>query len=409
MPKVFLLVVALFFVVGAEGLNNGVGLTPPMGWTTWCTDNYIIPCYDDFCNEKEIKSIASAMANNGMKELGYNYVILDDCWAGNRTKEGNITADQSRFPSGMKNLADYVHKLDLKLGLYTDAGEHTCRDNRPGSWPHYQQDAWTYADWGVDYVKMDWCNHPGGHTAQELYKMMSDALNATGQEIFFNMCEWGLWEPWEWGPTVSNSYRIGPDHLPLWWTPETSQDPGQGQGTSNIIEHLAGKSKYAGPGGWNDPDYLMIGIWIGGLTETDWRTSFNIWCICAAPLIVATDIRNLGDKQILLNAEAIAVNQDPLGVPGDRRAKNADGGEVWTKQLSDGSWAVVVYCSNFLEWADIAFEFDRTYFLNWPIGSTSAKIRDLWQHKDIGTFNGQYTASDVAGHESLMFKVTPVK
>eukprot|EP01089_Gocevia_fonbrunei_P019293 TRINITY_DN6788_c0_g1_i1.p1 TRINITY_DN6788_c0_g1~~TRINITY_DN6788_c0_g1_i1.p1 ORF type:complete len:305 (-),score=17.32 TRINITY_DN6788_c0_g1_i1:447-1361(-) len=287
------LFILVTLLVSVNALDNGLGRLPPMGWTTWCTDNFIIPCFDDFCSATEIKSVADSMVKNGLLDLGYEYVLLDDCWAGPRDANGNVTADPTRFPLGMKELANYLHSIGLKLGLYTDAGPKTCRGGRPGSWPHYQQDAWTYANWGIDWVKMDWCNHPAGHTAPELYGMMRDALNATGHKIFFATCEWGLDEPWSWGMSTANSWRVGPDHLPLWWTPETTQDPGQGQGTSNVIEHMAGLSRYAGPGGWNDPDFLMTGIWMGGMTEVDWRTEFSFWCLFAAPLVVASDVRDL--------------------------------------------------------------------------------------------------------------------
>jgi len=192
-------------------------------------------------------------------------------------------ADSSRFPSGMKALADYIHQRGMKLGLYTDVGSKTCRGGRPGSWPYYKQDALTFASWTIDMVKMDWCGHPGGYTAPELYGMFRDALNATGRKILFNICEWGKSTPWIWGPNTSNTWRVGPDHLPLWWTWETDQDPGQGQGTANIIQHMAGLSKYSGPGGWNDPDFLMTGEW--WLEEIDSQTEFSFLVLVCCSII----------------------------------------------------------------------------------------------------------------------------
>jgi len=210
-------------------LDNGLGRLPPMGWATWCTNKGAVPCLDDYCDEDEIKSIAKAMASNGMKELGYEYILLDDCWAGGRLPNGTIYAEIDRFPSGsLKPLADYVHSLGLKIGLYTDVGQKTCKGDRPGSWGFYEEDAKTFAGWSMDMVKMDWCGHPGGYTAQQLYSMMRDALNKTGRPMFFMMCEWGLFNVWEWAMPVGNSWRIGPDHIPLWWTPPTTQDPGEG-------------------------------------------------------------------------------------------------------------------------------------------------------------------------------------
>jgi len=409
----FILIFATLLSV-VVGLNNGLGLTPPMGWTTWCTDTGLIPCYDDYCSEKEIMDVANSMVKNGLVELGYTYINLDDCWGGGRDANGNITADSKRFPSGnLKHLADFLHQRGMYLGVYTDAGPYTCRDSRPGSWPHYQQDAYTFANWGVDFVKMDWCGHPGQYDAEQLYGMMSTALNKTGRPIFFNACEWGLETPWIWGPKTANAWRIGPDHLPLWWTWETSQDPGQGQGTSNIIEHMAGLSSYAGPGGWNDPDFLMTGstmieFW---LQETDWRTEFSFWALFAAPLIVATDVRELRNKQVLLNKEVIAVNQDPLGIAGDRYANYTNGGQIWAKPITGDkpktkAWAVILYCANEFLGVDLTVKFAE-HLPGWPTGHTTATVRDLWAHTDLGTFRGTFSASDIGPHAVVMVKITP--
>jgi len=405
--KITLLLVAIT-IYAVSAIPNGVGLVPPMGWTTWCTDTPIIPCYDDFCDEHEIKSVADSMVANGLNTLGYQYVILDDCWAGPRNATGNITADPTRFPSGMKSLVDYIHSKGLKIGLYTDVGTQTCKFGRPGSWPHYQQDAWTYANWGIDWVKMDWCGHPGGYNAPQLYAMMRDALNATGRQMFFAICEWGLDEPWTWGGKTGNMWRVGPDHLPFWWTPVTTQDPGQGQGTSNIIDHMAGLSSYAGPGGWNDPDYLMTGIWIGGLSDVDWQTEFSFWSLFASPLIVASDVRDLSNKQVLLNKEVIAVNQDPLGIPGDRRLNNSDGGQIWSKKLSNNVWSAIMYNSNFIEPVYLTLQWPQ-HFPGWPSGVTKAALRDLWAHQNLGTFTNSYSDYIYEGHAVYMFSVTPVR
>jgi len=345
------------------------------------------------------------MATNGMRELGYNYVLLDDCWGGGRDAHGNITADTSRFPSGtLKELADYVHSKGMLLGLYTDVGVYTCRDKRPGSWGHYEQDAYTWANWGIDYVKMDYCNRPP-YPPQKLYAMMRDALNKTGRHMFFCMCEWGREDPWLWGDTVSNSWRVGPDHIPLWWTPITDQDPGQGQGTSNIIEHMANKSKYAGPGGWNDPDSSMPGyFW---MSERDDITEFSFWALWAAPLIVATDVRYLGNKRHILNGEVIAVNQDPWGIGGDRVANFSNGGQIWSRPLSDKTWAAILYCPNFWTSADITIVWNL-HLKGWPKSVVKAKVRDLWKHSDLGVFSRDFTSKDVPPHGVVMIKITPV-
>lgn len=199
--------------------------TPPMGWSTWCTESGFPPCYDDFCSESEILNIAQSMKTNGMLDLGYNYIMLDDCWAAkNRSSKGHILEDLTRFPNGMKNFTASLHALGFKLSLYTDVGETTCRGGRLGSWPFYESDAKTFAlDWEIDAVKMDWCHHPAGFTQQELYTNFSNALQATGRDMYFSICGWGLNKPWLWAPKISNAWRAGPDHIPLWYLKNGTQ------------------------------------------------------------------------------------------------------------------------------------------------------------------------------------------
>jgi len=342
-----------------------------LGWTTWCT-----------------------------------FSALHSLSTSERLPNGTITPDSKRFPSGMKSLADYVHSYGLKLGLYTDVGNVTCHGNRPGSWGYYQEDADTYASWGIDYVKMDWCDHPSDYSAQQLYTMMSVALNQTGRPMFFAICEWGLFDPWTWAPEIANTWRIGPDHLPLWWTPETNQDPGQGQGDANIIQHMAGLSPYAAPGGWNDPDFLMIGEWTYVKKDVDYQTEFSFWCLFSAPLVISTDIRDLSNKQQILNADAIAVNQEWAGYAGDRVVRYADGGEVWCKPLSS-SWAVVLYNSEVrFDKPSLNVTVNFSSLPVWPSGSSSATIYDIWQHVTLGLFSTNYTVS-LAPHESVFLTLTP--
>eukprot|EP00027_Filamoeba_sp_ATCC50430_P015257 CAMPEP_0168565142 /NCGR_PEP_ID=MMETSP0413-20121227/13656_1 /TAXON_ID=136452 /ORGANISM="Filamoeba nolandi, Strain NC-AS-23-1" /LENGTH=400 /DNA_ID=CAMNT_0008596931 /DNA_START=26 /DNA_END=1228 /DNA_ORIENTATION=+ len=373
-------------------LDNGLALLPPMGWSTWCTKS--IECLDDWCSEREIHEIAEAMVKNGMKDLGYNYINLDDCWAGDRDANGELTADPRRFPSGMKALADYVHSLGLKLGLYTCAGNLTCKGGRPGSWGHFDQDAQTFANWEVDQVKMDWCHHPS-NPPSEVYAMFRDSLNKTGRPIFFSICEWGQQEPWTWGMETGNAWRIGHDHLPFW------RIPGTDQGVYDIIEQMAGKSPYAGPGGWNDPDFLMTGE--ATMTHLDSVTEFSFWSLWAAPLIVATDIRVMLNKDdILLNAEVIAVNQDKLAIPGDRIANYSNGAQIWSKPLSDGSYAVILYNSGKVGHVDITVMWSAL----WGKSGVVCSVRDLWKHEDLGDFVSQFSAS-VEAHGVVMIKATP--
>jgi len=365
----------------------------------------------DYCDEKEIKGIADAMISNGMRDLGYNYINLDDCWAFARDGNGNILADPIRFPNGMKSLADHLHKKGFRFGLYTDSGLQTCsqgeRDHSiPGSYGHYQQDATTYAQWGMDLVKMDWCNTvvDGKQLDPKVqYPEMYQSLNSTGRPIFFSLCEWGVDDPWTWASKCGNSWRIGPDHHDNW------------NSTSEIIENLAGKSKFAGPGGWNDPDFLMTGgegckhdhkKICPGQTHTEYKSEFSIWAITNAPLFVATEVRTMNEekKAIVLNKEIIQVNQDPLSMAGDRITNQACSGssgvcQIWTKPLQDKSQAVVLYNSDEVE-HNITLDFS---LIGWE--NAQIKIRDLWHHEDLGIFSGNFT-SKVKSHGVTMIKAT---
>jgi len=362
-----------------------------MGWNTWCT---LGPCGRDYCDANEIKAIGSAIHSSGMFDLVYNYVNLDDCWAGKRDKNGEIHPEELQFPHVMKNLADYLHDIHLKFGLYTDAGTLTCKGKRPGSYGYYKQDAATYASWGMDFVKMDWCNTKINQTQLDprvQYPQMRDALNVTGRPIFFSACEWGADNPWEWGMATANSWRISGDHHDNWGS------------TASIIEYYAGKAKYSGPGGWNDPDFIYTGgqgCFIDhrkrcpGQTETEYITEFSMWALWSAPLIVATEIRNMTDfmKSVLLNKEIIAINQDKLAIPGDRIGfwPCSEGDHIcqlWTKQLAGGDYALLLYNAG-KKSNSITFDFK----LIGKQGQT-LHLRDLWTHSDIGAISNNYTTT----------------
>jgi alpha-galactosidase len=385
---------------GVLALNNGVGRLPPMGVSSWCVGG---PCGNDYCSDKEMREIAQAVVSSGLKSLGYIYVNMDDCWAGPRDKQGNITPDPTRFPNGMKPLVDFIHSLGLKVGLYTDGGTETCVGHRPGSYGHYQQDANTYAAWGIDYVKMDWC-HTKGLDPKIQYPLMRDALNKTGRPIFFEMCEWGLSEPWTWAAPVANSWRTTDDHHDSW------------NSTATIIEQQAGLSHYSGPGAWNYMDFLMTGgegclffehKHCSGQTDIEYRTEFSFWALLNSPLIVSTDIRVLTPimKEVLFNTEVIAVNQDPFAQQGDRISNRrcepsvTATCQVWAKPLVPGNkFAVILYNSADSKSYDITVKFSN---LGWP-GGTKALVRDLWKHEDVGIFKDIYTAHQVPPHGVTM-------
>src|SRR5712692_8519957 len=251
-----------------RALDNGLAKTPPMGWNSW----------NKFaCNVSEelIKQIADALVRTGMKDAGYQYIVIDDCWQVDRDSQGNIIPDAKRFPSGMKALADYVHAKELKFGLYSDAGTLTCQ-KRPGSRGYEFQDARQYAAWGVDYLKYDWCAH-GTQDSESSYSIMHDALRKTGRSIVFSICEWGSTKPWLWAPGIGHLWRSTGDIQDCW---DCGKSWG-GMGVVHIIDLQADLHPYAGPGHWNDPDMLEVGN--GGLTPAESRAHFSFWCLFAAP------------------------------------------------------------------------------------------------------------------------------
>jgi len=366
--------------------SNGLALTPPMGWNSWNK----FACNID---EATVRKVADAIVSTGMKDAGYTYVVIDDCWHGDRDANGFITADQKKFPSGIKALSDYVHSKGLKFGIYSDAGAKTC-GGRPGSQGHEYQDAITYARWGVDYLKYDWCS-TGTRNAEEAYTLMSDALRATGRDIVFSLCEWGTAKPWLWASTVGNLWRTTGDITDKW---EGKYD--YSWGVISIADMNEPLWPFAGPGHWNDPDMLEVGN--GGLTEAEYRSHFSLWAIMAAPLIAGNDIAHMDDatRAILLNKDVIAVDQDKLGIQGRRVLKDGDR-EVWVKPLSGGGRAVLLF-NRGSQPAQIGFDWDQ---LGYP-KALKAQVRDLWAHKDLGRLSGGHGAV-VEPHGVAMFRVQP--
>lgn len=337
-----------------------------------------------------IRGTADAMVTTGLSSLGYEYINLDDCWAeGSRDSQGNLVAKGSTFPSGIKALADYVHAKGLKLGLYSDAGTQTCSKQMPGSLGHEEQDAKTFAAWGVDYLKYDNCNNED-RSPRERYPIMSNALQNSGRSIFFSMCEWGDDNPATWASSVGNSWRT---------TGDISDDWGSMTSRADMNDKWAA---YAGPGGWNDPDMLEVGN--GGMSFGEYRSHFSIWALAKAPLIIGCDIRSMDSSahDILSNTEVIAVNQDRLGVQGKKVKQNGDL-EVWAGPLSGKRVAVVLWNRGSSKaditayWSDIGLD-----------SSTVVDARDLWAHSTKGSVKGQISAS-VEAHDCSMYVLTPRK
>jgi len=374
--------------------SKGLALTPPMGWNTW----------NKFaCNVSEelVKGAADAMVSSGMKDAGYQYIVIDDCWQEKRDDKGNVVPYADRFPNGMKAVADYVHSKGLKFGIYSDAGKKTC-GGKPGGLGHEYQDAISYASWGVDYLKYDWCNTVPGQDAKASYKNIREALDSSGRPIVLSICEWGSHEPWLWGEEAGgNLWRTTGDIQDRWagkkeWAPGICCN----NGVLAIVDQNEPLYSHAGPGHWNDPDMLEVGN--GGMTTTEYRSHFSLWAIMAAPLMAGNDIRNMTPeiRDILTNKEVIAIDQDALGQQGRRVGKDGDL-EVWSKQLQDGSRAVLLLNRGSSQ---------QTVTANWEqIGypaHLNATVRDLWAHKDLGRSTGKFSAP-VESHGVVVVTVRP--
>jgi alpha-galactosidase len=377
---------------------EGLALTPPMGWNSWNK----FACNVD---ENLIKQMADAMVSSGMKEAGYTYINIDDCWHGDRDSLGFIHPDAKRFPSGMKALADYVHAKGLKLGIYSDAGSQTC-GGRPGSRGYEFQDAATYAKWGIDYLKYDWCNTEG-LKAEGAYKTITAALRKAGRPIVLSICEWGNDKPWTWGQSVGHLWRTTGDIYNCF---DCINDHGtwKSWGVMQILDMQEGLRQYAGPGHWNDPDMLEVGN--GKLTPGEDRAHFGIWAMIAAPLIAGNDLRNMSPhtKEILTNKEVIAVNQDSLGVQGLKYAMR-DSVEIWLKPLQNDAWAVA-FLNRSVAPKNIEFNWQKEVVsdtvskrtLN--AAATTYRLRDLYLKKDVGDTKNVLKAT-VPGHDILMFRL----
>ncbi|MEU3294355.1 alpha-galactosidase [Streptomyces longwoodensis] len=362
--------------------DSGLARTPPMGFNNWNTTG----CGPRF-NEAMVKGIVDTFISDDLKDAGYTYINLDDCWAlPSRDSSGNLVPDPVRFPNGIKTVADYVHSKGLKFGLYSSAGTKTCADNGfPGSLGHEKQDAALWAAWGVDYLKYDNCNN-AGVDAQTRYKAMGDALAATGRPILYSICEWGSNQPWNWAPTIGHAWRTTGDINDTW---------------SRMIQNAhesQPRAQYAKPGAWNDPDMLEVGN--GGMTDTEYRTHFSLWAQMAAPLLIGSDIRTASPATltILKNKDVIAVDQDPLGKQGT--VVSASGGlVVMTKQLANGDRSVT-----------LTNETSSTQTLNTTAAATglpaapSYRLFNLWS-KVVSLTSGTISAS-VPAHGTVMYRIS---
>lgn len=397
--------------------DNGLGLTPQMGWNSW---NFF-GC--NGINETLVKEIAEAMVSTGLSDAGYKYVNLDDCWQVSRNKTGHIVEDFGKFPSGMAGLSDYIrNELGLKFGLYSDSGLLTCQ-RRPGSFGHEIQDAESYAEWQIDYLKYDNCYATGlGGGVQKRYKTMRDALNQTKaaqsedernssndsnsnsnnnqsghrKPIFFALCEWGIKDPATWAGDVGNSWRTTGDIQKSW------------ESILDIVDKNDQWHTYAGPGAWNDPDMLEVGT-TNDLSLEEQRSHFTLWALIKAPLLLANDLRSIPTEtmDIISNPEIIALNQDALGIQGYKRSSE-DGLEVWAGDLEGGDIAVVLF-NRSPKTENIAVRFEELLFENVDTEdmSISAHVRDLWARVDLGVYEDTF-AGAVPSHGVIALRLSGV-
>jgi alpha-galactosidase len=355
--------------------DNGLARTPPMGWNSW-------NCFHQDIDDQKIREIADAMVDSGMRDAGYTYLNIDDGWQGTRDEQG-VLHPNDHFPD-MKALGDYIHSKGLKFGIYSSPGPRTC-GNQEGSYGHEEQDAQMFADWGVDYIKYDWCGafriyQPSD--MQAIYQKMGRFLRDTGRPIVYSLCQYGMEEVWKWGPQAGGN---------LWRT--TGDIGNTWDSMSEIGFQQSDLAEWAGPGHWNDPDMLEVGN--GGMSLAEERSHFTLWSILAAPLLAGNDLRTMTPEtlEILTNPEVIAVNQDPLGKQARRVWKEGDL-EVWSKPLSENRVAAALFnrgdqpASVTAKWSDLGIK-------------GQLKVRDAWAKKDLGAHADAFK-SEVEPHGAVL-------
>ena len=350
-----------------------------MGWNSWNRFGADI-------DERLITETAEAMVRTGMRDVGYRYVVIDDAWhAPQRDEHGDLVPDPVRFPSGMRALADHVHGLGLRFGIYTDVGTQTCQ-GWPGSLGYEFRDARRFAEWGADYVKIDWC-HTDGLPARAMNEKWCTALQSAGRPMVLSICEWGRHRPWEWGQRVGHLWRTCWDIQDRWAS------------VLEILDRQIDLHRYAGPDGWNDPDMLEVGN--GGMSEAEYRAHFSLWAMLAAPLMAGNDVRAMTEatRAILTAPEVIAIDQDPRGRQG-RRISNDARGEVWVRELDDPDAVAVLFFARGDRAAPLEIAWTE---LGWA-ADTAATVRDLWLRRDLGAYAGGF-GTTVDPHDVVLVRV----
>jgi alpha-galactosidase len=378
--KAVLIPFVIFCIGHSSALRaqSTLAATPPMGWNSW---NH----FAEHVTDADVRSAADLMVSTGMRDAGYIYVNVDDTWQGTRDANGELHPN-SRFPD-MKALGDYIHSKGLKFGIYSSPGPKTC-GGYEGSFGHEVQDAQMYARWGVDFLKYDLCSMQdpmreltaknNGNTDAafkmmiDAYRKMGDALKATNRPILYSLCQYGIAEPWKWGPGVGAQ---------MW---RTTDDINDTWGRMAVIGlEQADLAPYAGPGHWNDPDMLEVGN--GHMTTEEYRTHMSLWALLAAPLLAGNDLSKMSfeDKSILLNKEVIAIDQDSLGKQATRLYQLGDF-SVWIKPLTDGRVAVGMF-NTALDSRDVSFDLSKAGF------AQGASLHDVWDNKNLGKHTGIYS------------------
>ena len=384
-------------------MPKNLGKTPPMGWNTWNT-------FTDAINEELIMQSADVMVESGLKDCGYQYVVIDDCWSlKERDKNGKLVPDPAKFPHGMKAVADYVHSRGLKFGMYSCNGTHTCA-GYPASFEHEFTDAKTFAKWGVDFLKYDNCYKPDTVPGEILYKRMAMALRSCGRDILFSACNWGADGVHNWiRESGAQMYRSTGDIQDTW------------NSIVNLAKSQFGKQSQQGVYCWNDIDMLVVGMhggsnssWIGeggmGCTDTEYKTHFSMWAIMNSPLMIGCDIRNMSDatKNILMNKDVIAVNQDPEGRGAYLLNSNVWAGvnvKILVKALENGDYAIcMVNFGDHRGMGTICF---------WDMGLPAAsgygfELYDCWEHEVIGRYSERYSC-DIESHDCKFLRAKLVK
>jgi alpha-galactosidase len=388
--------------LAGKPMNKPLANTPPMGWNSF-------NMFGDAVSETVVRETADALVASGLKNCGYEYVVIDDCWSekGGRDNHGDLVPDTDKFPNGIKALADYVHGRGLKIGIYSDAADLTC-GSHPGSYGFEDQDARLWASWGLDFLKYDYCNAPADQaTAIERYSRMGAALRRTGRDFLFSLCEWGGRSPQLWGRSVGgHMWRVSGDVFDSWINIWIAASKTYGIGVDQSLDLAADSAEFGGPGGWNDLDMLVVGlkgkgqISGSGMSPLEYQTHMSMWCMACSPLMIGCNVKAM-DKEtaaLLMNREVIAVNQDPLGKPA-RRVVRSGACEVWKKPLADGSLAVALINRGSVG-ADIVLKSGDIGLLDAP-----KLARNLWTREDVADFTGELTRR-VQPHETTLLKIS---